>query len=324
MTHVQALPDSALFDLSLSPSPPLRSALAATEWLRLEFTHQALGDVELQPFKGDLWRSVFCMCLKDEDGPAFEALYTRAGAAHGHRVHTWSLQPPLVNETWIPAGALLTSAVTLFGPSMLHAPACVKAMAAFENCGIGYGGQRVAMRLVDVCARRLDERVNFDAAPNCVSALEVFNAALDELHGRPPCGIELRLLTPMELIQNNVQVNAAPPFALLLRRVVGQIVAAAPHGLPDGLFASGEKYAWMEWADGVQTAFSATDDAGPGTGSSSRQDRSYSIQGQAGAVLYRSPASLALPWLRLAEWLQVGKKVHYGCGVVAARLRPEV
>lgn len=322
MTQVSARPHSAPFDLSLSPSPPLRSALAATEWLRLEFTHQALGDVELQPFKGDLWRSVFCMCLEPEDGPAYEALHTSADGPRGHRVHAWSMQPPLLKETWIPAGALLTSAVTLLGPAMVHAPACVKAMAAFENCGIGHGGQRVAMRLVDVYARRLDERVNFDAAPNCVSALEVFDAAFDELRGRPPCGIELRLLTPMELIQNDVQVNAAPPFALLLRRVVGQVVAAAPRGLPDGLFASGEKYAWMQWADGVHTAFSAT--TGQGTGHSSKHGRSYPINGQDGVVLYRAPASLALPWLRLAEWLQVGKKVHYGLGVFSAQLRPEV
>lgn len=316
MSPDQPTPD---FDLSLSPSPALREGLAQIRWLRLAATHQALGDLKLKPFKGALWRSVLGMCLKQVSPAAYASLFEPV-ASNGRSDPTWCLTPPLIPDTCVPAGALLDSAITLFGPAMVHAPACVGALEAFERHGVGYDHDYVPLRLVSVRANTLAGAADWRSPDSVVNALDVFAAGAIETRGAAAHGVEVCFVSPLRLISDNQDVTGPPPFEILLRRTLGQIIKLAPLNLPQRLFARGEHPAWIAASRQVGMLACAIGPEGDAAKFSGRQNAVYPLKGLVGAVRYAPSAVSAMPWLRIAEWVQLGANTHHGFGVVAVRV----
>ena len=300
------------------PSSDLRRALAATKLLCLEFVHVAPCDANLPAFKGDLWRSVLGMGLRDSSPRAYDAVFRDHNLPPGRRPARWALQAPLQQQRRVIQGSSLRSKITLFGPAIDFAQDFVKAMAAFEQSGVGRQGQRLALQLQSVQAMTPAGPQPLDSPSATVCALDVFDAARADVvaHG-PTSSLRVAFLSPIELKSDNQQVRGAPTFEVLMRRIFSRVVAVAPT-LDGGLFARGEDLAWHNWSAGIAMLNDATVTAGPGRHYSATQGREHPLMGTGGVVEYAAPACKALPWLRLAEWMQLGKKTHYGFGVVDA------
>jgi len=300
------------------PSSDLRRALAATKLLCLEFVHVAPCDANLPAFKGDLWRSVLGMSLHAASPEAYEAVFRDHDLPPGRPPARWALQAPLLQQVRVNQGDSLRSKVTLFGPAVDFAPDFVKAMEAFKQWGVGRQGQRLALQLQSVQAITPAGYQPLDSASATVCALDVFDAGLaDAAALGPRAPLQVAFLSPIELKIDNRQVRGAPTFDVLMRRIFSRVVSVAPT-LDGGLFARGEDLAWHNWSSGIATLKDATVAAGPGRHYSATQGREHPLLGTGGVVEYAPPACLALPWLRLAEWMQLGKKTHYGFGVLVA------
>lgn len=300
------------------PSSDLRQALAATKFLCLEFVHVALCDADLPVFKGDLWRSVFGMSLRASSSQAYEAVFRDHDLPMGRPPARWALQAPLQQQRRINQGTSLRSKVTLFGSAIEYAQDFVEAMHAFGQLGVGRQGKRLTLQLESVKSITLAGPQPPDSALAPVSALDVFNAALAEAACLAPLTpLQLAFLSPIELKSDNRQVVGAPAFDVLMRRISSRLVSICPR-LDGGLFARGEEHAWHVWSAGIPMLKDATVPAGPGRHYSATQGREHPLLGTGGWVDYAAPACAALPWLRLAEWMQLGKKTHYGFGVVDA------
>lgn len=296
-----------------SPLPPARSAeltcqLDGLQWLQIAFVHELQGDLPWPDFAGSLWHGVLGAALHDIDADAYTALY----GAQDDDARLWSLVPPLVEEEWVPAGACVTSQLRLIGPLMPLAGACVAAFAAFGDRGLG--SERVPARLVDVqvhgpwgpCALG-------DTASAVWRGLDVWD---DALRGAADAALELRCRTPLRFKRRGEVCAEVPALEDLLRRAIARIARLLP-AQGEGLrfMAEGEKAGWLDWAGSVSLLQSeAVPVRVPRY--SARQRREMVFEGVGGRWLYGAPAARALPWLRLAQCLQLGAKTTFGFGVI--------
>lgn len=296
-------------------SPTLRRALSQRSWVRIEVTHEALDDFEAHPFKGALWRSNLGFRLKQADNDAFAALFDLP-PERAQAEPTWNLAPPISAETHIPRGTLIESAVTLHGPNERFGGAIVSAFEAFEQQGLGYGGRFARLRLVDAQLRTLNESVPWGAKSPPVRAIDVLDAAVSEpmMNSRQPVRVEFA--TPVRVKDESRPVHGLPEFHLLVRRIMGRVKMLAPMELGP-LWEPGEQASWLDPARQVSMPLHLAGPFGEPNQFSARQRATRPLVGYAGTAVYGEGACLALPWLRIGEWIQVGGKTHDGFGVIS-------
>lgn len=323
------------------PSDALRDALRQIRWVHLDFVHEALGDLllpqdDLRPaFAGDLWNSLFGLCLSQQRviPGALEQL-RRPATGSEPRLPQWALQGPVVGDGIAPAGALLRGRITLLGSAIQLLPASVAALALFESCGAGPARVPLTLRGVALAAQGEEAMAPADPLDPAQwrksmaqglgeaamhDALRVWEAP----ESRPPARpghVAVLLPSPLALHQDNRPLRTAPTFRQLVSAVQARVAGLAPAGLPLGLFAPGEKESWQQWAEAVPALRAEVREAGNPEHWSGTQRRTHPVTGIAGQCLFGRPASAALPWLRLGEALQVGGKVTHGCGVLRAML----
>ena len=296
------------------PSPMLQNALYATRWVRLEATHETLADLHCEEFPGASWRSVLGRNLSDIDGAAFHALFDPAASARPEP--GWCLAPPADFGGWVPRGGRLQCAITLFGATAAHLGACLRALHAFERNGIGPDDRRSPLRLVGAQLRTPSGVFAPDSSAHVVNGLEVFDAACLEAVA-PPGALQVDFVSPARFKKDSAPLRELPPLELLVRRSMGRLFALAPAGLSEGVMAPGEKLAWLDAVRSSLVLNQLSADATTPGHYSRRQRRTYPLEGFKGSIVYSAPATIALPWLRLAEWVQIGGKTHFGFGVVA-------
>lgn len=296
------------------PSAVLREALNATRWVRLEASHEAMADLLCEEFPGAFWRSVLGRNLSDIDGVAFHALFDPADSARPEPA--WCLTPPADFGGWVPRGGRLDCAITLFGSATVHLESCLRALEAFERTGIGPQGQRSPLRLVGAQLRTLSGVFAPISPAQAMTALEVFDTACLEA-ALPPGALQVDFVSPARFKKDSALLSELPPLELLVRRSMGRLVALAPAGLSEGVMARGEKHAWLDAVRPSQVLNQLSIDATTPGHYSGRQRRTYPLEGLKGSIAYSAPATIALPWLRLAEWVQIGGKTHFGFGVLS-------
>ncbi len=296
-----------------SALPPARSKelerqLEGLQWLQIAFVHEVQGDLSWHGFAGSLWHGVLGAALHDIDAGAYAALY----GAQDDDTRLWSLVPPLVEDEWVPAGACMTSQLRLVGPLMPLAGACVAAFAAFGHRGLG--SERVPARLVDVQLHGPWGPCTLSDTPAAVwCGLDVWD---DAQHGATDTALELRCHTPLRFKHRGEVCTEVPAFEDLLRRAIARVARLlSAQGLEQRFMAEGEKAGWLDWAGLVPLLHSeAVPVRVPRY--SARQRREMVFEGLGGRWLYGAPATRALPWLRLAQCLQLGAKTTFGFGVI--------
>lgn len=299
------------------PSPPwpasaqLLDGLAQLRWLRVEFVQLPLCDLRLPEHAGHLWRSVLLMHLAARHPDLLGRLERRGPG--GEAVKLWALEPPLLAGA-APAGSALAGSVVLFGEAAHFAGEVIQALSDFEQRGVGLGRDYVPLHLAQ-CAVTGMPGADDGHADEPLSARELLLAAAEELQDAPASGVALQMLTPTEFTVHDRCLRQAPSFAQLLHFGRRRLVQLAPADLPGGLFAPGEAEAWQAWAAAVALLHDATT-LQQGQRFSRNQAHEVPLRGLLGQAAYAAPASLAWPWLRLFEHLQLGKKPTHGQGVV--------
>lgn len=291
-------------------APP--TALCHLQWLHLEISHRLQDALALEaPYTlGALIRSVLGLALNRRSPAAF-ALFV---GDQDDMLRPWWLCPPEVGDaTWLPAGALLKSRLTLMPDALPHLSACLEALADFGTLGLG--SRRAPAVLIDV-------RVIGPAGPQpltaTVPALWSGDAVWQAAQAETPAGadagpLQIQAHTPLRLKERGQVLRRAPTLEALVHTCFSRAQRLLPpgsgvllHGPAKAVWLRGDQGQWPRQVElgGIRVPrYSA------------RQGRAIEIDGLIGHWRY-DHAGAALPWLRLAEHLQLGGKTTLGFGAL--------
>jgi len=316
----------------------LRCALAALRLHRVYAYHELQGDLHGEPFMGNLWRGQIGAWWHSNAPAAFTALM---GDADGGR--HWALRAPWSDGAWTPAGAMLATRVTLIGPAVEHAQAVVDALEAVGRQGLGprHGqtGLRTQARLQDLRVETLPGASQ--VTPSALDVLEHTTAAEAMRHADVAGGsgdlLEVALTRPLRFKVDGTVFVGVPTMEQLLRRTLGrlvQLLPAAEGDRPDSgagtvdtageaepgderrrLFDPQEHAAWMAAARDCHCVEHDLR-AWHWRRHSRRSHQDMPLEGVTGRLRYQGPRATLLPWLRLADWLQIGSKTTFGFGAL--------
>ena len=306
--------------------PPDLHRLAQVQWLHLEVVHVLQGDLQLTVAAslGSLYRSVLGAALHTLSAEAFECF---AGSA-SDVLRPWWLWPPEVEDTlWLQAGSALRARLSLHPVALPHLDACVQALAAFEQRGLG--ALRVPAQLVEVRVLAPEGVLPLHVAhqPQALwSAAEVWQAAAaTPLPAEAGPALVLHALTPLRLKCHDRLVTRPPALNVVLLACMTRLQAlmSLNNGARPGhtwaheqaALSPQDKAAWLTWATDWVPEMAQMQRVGVQRWSS-RQQRNLRMDGLGGAWAYAAPAWVALPWLRLAEHWQLGGKTTHGFGVL--------
>jgi hypothetical protein len=278
--------------------------------VRLRFVHRLWGDLYSEPFKGNLWHGLFGKCLHEADTRAFALLMGDRETQDGAR--PWALCAPLMLDEWLPADSRVEGVLTLIGQDAIRCrDACISALSAMGRHGFGRERVGATLEQLGLCTPGSSRPL----ADESLSLWDWWQASADE--GAATDGISLELSSPLRLKVEGDILRDVPSLELLMRRLLGRLVQLAD---PDaGLFAPGEHRALIELAR--QSPVVAHHLTGVRWNRhSSRTRQNMPFEGLLGRILYGAPAGVLLPWLRLAEVLQLGGKVTFGMGVLRAEI----
>ena len=315
-------------------SPALRERLAALPLRRLHARHQLLNDLHTEPFMGNLWRGQLGAWWHENAPATFDALM-----GSEDRGRLWALKAPWSDEPWVPAGAVLETRITLIGPAVAHEAAVLDALAALGQLGLGgraEAGRRSHARILDLYAESL---------PGCgdahTDALALLESDVEHGHrfavgpGSEPRPIQVTLSRPLRIKRDGEVFVGLPSMEQLLRRTLGRLVQILPMPEPEsapahlhdgsisaadhrsGLFDPDEHAAWMRAADEC-VCLAHELHAWQWKRHSRRSGRDMPLEGLTGRLHYQGNRAMLLPWLQLADWLQIGSKTTFGFGAIEA------
>ncbi|MCK2127766.1 CRISPR system precrRNA processing endoribonuclease RAMP protein Cas6 [Thauera aromatica] len=301
---------------------------------RYRFTFRMAEALRLPDYAGSLLRGQFGAALRRTscmtraatcDGcplratcpyPAiFEA---PAPAAHAlqnfsHIPNPYVIEPPALGTRAIAAGEPLQFGLVLFGRALEHLPLISFALQRAAEGGLGKERARGTLESLDVqdgngttftCIWQAgdsaidahDPQVRLDPAPSST----------------PPARLDLHLHTPLRLQHQGQPVR---PHALTPRKLIADLLRritllAEFHADRPGLLADAPalvrhadtlghrpQLRWHDWSR-----------------YSSRQQREMTLGGALGTWTLEGELAPLLPWLRLGEWLHVGKNATLGMG----------
>lgn len=269
------------------------------------------------------WRGQLGAWLHANAPDAFAALWGQpsrsAPAALGAAMPSGAADP-IRTPAWCLAalgGSTPRWRITLMDHGVPHAPAV---LAACEALGA------VAVPAATTSPAAFSEAAS--TATTATTALAVFQSAIEPDH---PAALRVDLLTPLQLQHRGQVLRDAPSLELLLRGTVDRLAPWLPPGrtgdTPD---AGWRGHALMDPA----TARHALDTARAAPlcqhdlqrvqvrRRSARTAQVMPLHGLVGTLHYGAPAAALAPWLRLAQWLQLGSRTRFGLGALAAAPHP--
>ncbi len=305
---------------------------------RYRFTFRMTEALRLPDYAGSLLRGQFGAALRRTscmtraatcDGcplrptcpyPAvFEAPAPAAHTVHtsrqdfSHIPNPYVIEPPPLGTRTIDAGEPLQFGLVLFGRALDHLPLISFALQRAAEGGLGKERARGTLESLDLqdgngttfvriwqagdtAIDTHDPRVHLDAPPPSTA----------------PARIDLHLHTPLRLQHQGQPVR---PHALTPRKLVADLLRritllAEFHADRPGLLADAPvlvrhadtlahlpQLRWHDWSR-----------------YSSRQQRAMTLGGALGTWTLEGDLAPLLPWLRLGEWLHVGKNATLGMG----------
>jgi hypothetical protein len=283
------------------------------------------GGMGLPAFAGSVWHGGLGAVLHEESPHAFNTLYQV-----GEEARLYSLVPP-AGGTW-PARQRRQLQVSLFGPASSCALAVMQALLRLGAVGLRPGG-RFEVEAIESLA--LDgqgtpqllytARGGLLAVPTSVELEAAWVRALAQQLRSPPVGLEMHLLSPLRIKEQNKDLRVAPSCGQLLRRVLSRAEQLA--------HASGIELPWLregraEWLAQASTVALAQADVAWQMleRRSARSGQNMSFGGLQGSLTYAGVPPAVAAWLLLAQGLQVGGKTAFGFGgvaVAAAQAVPE-
>jgi CRISPR-associated endoribonuclease Cas6 len=223
------------------------------------------------------------------------------------------LIPPLDDKTHYRAGDTLNLGIILYGSAIDY---FLIVFAALEHLGefMGLGKQRGRFRIDSIQqltgqgAKLLYQNRQWLGQAQAMNAGQFFADTPLSLSR-----IRLNHSTRLRLKAGNELLRTAPPFSLLLNRLLGRINALAT------LYGSGivitpeEKQQLLTLAETVQIEHSSLQ-WHDWQRHSQRTHSTMPFGGLLGETVYRGELAPFIPWLALGQWTGVGGKTSFGLG----------
>ena len=257
-------------------------------------------------FSGSMWHGALGKVLHEKHQDAFATLYTVADASR-----LYSMCPP--NAQHIPAGEVFIMQITLFGNATTHAWACINALREIGKNGLYQCGffSIDAVEWVSSdglkCIEKAQQKINTD-----ILAGSFFNY-MDEAKFLDHQILKVQLLTPLCIKNANMPLKQAPNFSQLLRRSHSRAQQiqftcnSSKKSIEQGkqvIFDVAEPvkliYANVRWVEIERR--------------SARTGQSMHFGGLVGDMLFQGEIANAMPWLHMAQYLQLGGKTAFGFG----------
>lgn len=293
-------------------------------------------DAQLPPFKGSTFRGVFGLALKQvvcalklrecKDcllrqrcvySLVFETLTdsepSDAAAARPSPPHPFVIEPPLSQETFVPAGAAFDFGLILFGWANDYLPYFVYAFEQMGRVGIGrrINGRHSRFQLLAITS---GQKEIYNASERRLLSITPVDLSAGESgpEDKQISEITVTLQTPLRLKHRN-QLQAELPFHILIRAALRRIASLNNHygrGEPDldyrGLVSRAQDIRtgsstthWFDWER-----------------YSNRQERAMLMGGMAGEASYRGNLAEFMPLLRFGEKVHLGKATTFGLGKI--------
>lgn len=283
-----------------------------------DFQIRFLQACELPAYKGACLHGAFGQALQHIGIPFRDYFFNPATPSHWRDAQQtpprpYTLIPPDHDQTRYQPGDTLGFGITLFGSAIDQFMIVFAAFAHLGgNMGLGTQLGRFAIDTVrqltpDGVVLLYQDRNWLNSAAACDASRFFTDCPIS------PDRIRIRHCTRLRLKAGNQLLGTAPPFSLLLHRLLSRINALAamycggPALVPEAkqrLLQQAESIAiesttlaWQDWQRYSQRAQST-----------------MPFGGLLGETVYRGELAPFLPWLELGQWVGVGGKTSFGLG----------
>jgi len=291
-----------------------------------QFQLRLHGSLELPPYKGASFHGALGLALAKIGTRFRDFFYQPTPPAHWKALHQkppkpYILIPPLDGRTHYQAGDTLDLGLVLYGPAIDY---LLIIFAALEHLGeyMGLGKQRGHFSVERITQISPDGVRSLYQNNHWVGQSQALHAA--QFFAAPSAVAQLRLkhTTRLRLKTANDLLRTAPPFGLLMHRLLGRINTLAT------LYSSGivitpeEKQHLLALADTV-TIEHSTLEWHDWQRYSQRSQSTMSFGGLLGETVYTGELSPFVPWLALGQWVGVGGKTSFGLGLYELEIMNE-
>ena len=297
--------------------------------------------LELPPYKGatfrgsfgHVFREVACTCRHGERGFASKHL---DHCAYGYIFETapldgaevlvnnesiprpFLLEPPNDMRTYYAPGERFTLGFTLFGKGIEYLPYFIYVLDVMGLQGFGKGRKHAKLRQVFTIDKHGDwlksiyhanERlIRNDFSP--ITGEDIFNSKMES----DPQTCHIHFISPARLKYEGEFVSM-PEFHMILRSACRRITALL-YFHQDELKLEFDFYRFFQQAEQEITCINANVEWTSWERYSNRQKQRLKIGGIVGKAIYKGDFKPYLPWLKLAEWCNIGKNPVFGLGSV--------
>ncbi len=308
-------------------------ALPDLKWLHLESVHVLHGELMLDGpgTLGNILRSVVGLALH-QDAPTTAELFM-GRASDSDAMRPWWMWPQEPDGWCLAAGSMLRVRWSLSAVGLPHLAPLVQALEGIGRLGLGSNRVKADLTTVQLLSPYGPMPLASALEPNamwgahllwrhaCAEAVPLMTGAKEASSG-PENRVWIRAHTPLRLKRRGELLLEAPSLDQLIAACIGRLDALAR--LAPGFVARDdtvwlERQVWVQWAQRFAALQPDTDGVSLSRWSS-RQRRSMVLTGLRGVWSYDASAVLALPWLRLAEHLQLGGKTSFGMGTLQIEL----
>jgi CRISPR/Cas system endoribonuclease Cas6 (RAMP superfamily) len=301
--------------------------------VQVRFVLTATTAIQLPPYKGSAFRGGFGHALKHIacamdtrvcttcQAPdhcvysyLFETKLRQDGAGDESIPRPFVLIPPLESyETYAP-GDILTCHLVLAGDGIDYLPHFIVAMQQLGQMGVGRHRGRYTMSQVQILPPNAPAYEIYAGSADRFQDLRAATTAADLLlpyDSVSPCHLTLEFVTPTRLKHQGRLVKQAPPFHVILRRLLDRIAEFSLffHATPLDL----DLKVWKRQSEAIRAANSQVRHH-DWERYSHRQGTRMKLGGVVGTAAYSGDLAPFLPLLALGEWLHVGKGATFGLG----------
>lgn len=318
-------PQSRLNDVAVvAENPPQHNPIQAFRLACFEFQLRLDGPTELPVYKGAIFHGALGLALAQIGSHFRDYFYHPTPPAHWSDAHQapprpYLLLPPLTEKTCYATSDTLNLGVVLYGAAIDY---FLIVFAALEHLGefMGLGKQRARFTIDGITqltsdgAKTIYRNRQWSGQTQAMQAEQFFTA--------PPSSmprIRLTHSTRLRLKTGNQLLRTAPPFSLLMNRLLGRINALATLYGGGIAIAPEQKQHLLNLAETVQIEHS-TLQWRDWQRHSQRSDQTMPFGGLLGETVYRGELAPFVPWLALGQWVGVGGKTSFGLGLYEMEL----
>lgn len=320
-------------------TPPIISfeaSAAAIEHICLlycRFTMKAVTPLHLPPYKGSAFRGGFGHALKRIACSTperlcetcyrpdrcvysylFETKIAQAGAGDEMIPRPFVLVPPLETYANYEPGDVLSCDVVLVGDAIDYLPYFVAGLGQLGHQGIGKGVGRYVITGVQCLRLNAPAYELYSGPDDCFADLRSPTTGRElamQHRVDSPEHLTVSFITPTRLKHQDHLLKQAPPFHVIVRRLLDRIAEMSLffHDTPLALDT-------REWKHASEAVRLVDSQVRPYDWErySNRQRTRMKLGGVVGTATYAGELAPFLPLLSLGEWLHVGKGATFGLG----------